>query len=347
MLMDGYIQIDALTPSTQNPRKMVITKEIIERYRDTYGICRKILSGDKVDVLEPIISAIRTKDKLSKGAEAELRYIINFACSLNGKPENLLNPIRYINHGTEKEVSIGSNRYLAHLLMGADKIKAESIVYDSIEDRISAELDENLQRNDLSQIDMMLGLKHLQDVTKGSLTVTDIMIKTNRSRGTANQLQQILKYPSPLLFQMVADRYFKSINAAAKASKLSHDELKSLYDGTVTLPDTAPKTVIKVQGSGRDMDAVIFMMNDLYSYLWRHNDIDKTPSNIGTDGIHAQLRALHARIIALSVKDDNGKYNYDKDEIQAVMNTLFSFYQDTVHQLQAFAVEESVTLHKA
>lgn len=342
----GYVAIDDLIPSQSNTRMMEITPDLIIEIRDRFGICKLTRSSEGDVDIDHQISEIRKhpayKSRITASLAAELRHIGKFACSLHGDPSNLLNPIRYIDRGDVKEVSVGNNRYLAHLLMNAPYIKAEAIAYNSEEERVELELAENLQRSDLPQKDLLLALKLLQESKGRSLTATEVQTITQKSRGNAASIIKILGYDDPILFEQIRAGYYKSIHAAYKASQLSPEQLRENI-GSDTMAADHPTPLFKLLGSGRDMREALFIINEMLGTAYRHTEVISDPSTRQHE--QDELNALISDVVQHmnSVKGDDGKYNYDKKAIQLTLDKVIAKYRSLIRNF-TFQVEHARTL---
>jgi len=343
---EGFVAVNDFILNTSNTRKMQVTIEMITDIRDKFELCKLTREDQGMVDIEAEITSIRQHPKykplISAKAAAELRHIGKFACSLHGDPHNLIQAIRYIDHGTHKEVSSGNNRLLAHILMNAPYIKAEPIEYASESERVEFELAENLQRADLPQADLLLALKHLQNTRGKDLTATEVQSLTQRSRGNAAAIIKILRYPDPVLFEQIAEGYFKSIHAAHKAALMDPEQLKA--DPTPTTPvEPEQPTLFKVLGSGRDMKDTLALINEFMATYVR-NKTAHLPED--SPEYKAALKSAIAVVaphrehwlrIFTSLKDDEGRYNYDKREIQKLLNNVIALLRSLYSDLQVDA----------
>lgn len=331
---DGYVPLSELVLSRSNTRMMEVTPELVLELRDRFNICQLTRTAGGDTDIESQITEIRKhpayKHRITAGIAAELKRIGKFACSLHGDPTNLLNPIRYIDRGDHKEVSIGNNRFLTHLLMRADYIKAEPIEYANDEERMEMELAENLQRTDLPQRDLLLALKMLQDSKGRRLTATEVQTHTQKSRGSAHSITAILGYEDPILFEQIRAGYYKSIHAAYKASLMPPSQLRADITQSPE-PTDKPKSLFKLHGTGRDMEDAMLIINEMIGTLTRHYQVLEDKDYAA----HAQQRvnSIAAELARVQIKDREGKYAYDKRAIQKGLDDVISLFRDMKNNL--------------
>jgi len=343
---DGFIPLDGIVLNTANTRRMEVTLELVTELRDRFDLCSVIRTVDGDHDVEAQITAIRKhpqyKSRISAKGAAELRHIAKFACSLKGEPRNLLQAVRFIDHGDHKEISSGNNRLLAHVLMRAPYIKAERIEYANESERVELELAENLQRSDLSQSDLLLALKHLQDARGTDLTATEVQALTQRSRGNAASIIKILRYPDPILFDQIANGYFNSIHAMSKAAQLTPEELSAGPSKIESGDDKKP--LFKLLGSGRDMQDALQLINEFIGLYYRNKTsphIPDTPehkaaileANQLTEPLLTELAEIQKQL-----KDREGRYNYDRQRIQALLDQVVSLLRSLYTEVTAAAL---------
>ena len=357
--MDGYtwLPLDSLIPNPRNPRTTSLSRELLtEAVADLHDNqfcldCSKPV--DEEDYLR-LLRRLSTKHQFDRSQIAEFKRYLTLAIDMKGDPERLINPIRYIEHEDgSKEISMGSSRWFAHLLMGADKIKAEAISYADDEERIDRELSENIQRTEMSDADIVLALRHAQLARGKSFTVTELSQKTAKSRGTANMIQKILSVEDKSFFDSLHE--YKSIHGMLKAiEKPKADPTALLCDDEAVAQELLNATSLRlftVNGHGSQMGSIMAFLNDFlgaqlsyYESVYDRNNNDIAPHVL--DYMEVQIKTLTYGLETLSeemarynngVKGKPSRYIYDKERLQLVADILTNASFQRFEQMRGFA----------
>lgn len=222
MLTDkGTIRCDALKPSKYDARQTGLTLDRIISLRDRFNL-PALLASDIVPLdIYRIVRTARSEMNIQDRELAAIWAVIELGYVITKDPLGLQQPISYLTApgpaGEQNEVCSGMRRWFGHVIAGHETIRAVPVWYPTLADRLRAELADNLSRNDLTDPEMLLLLKRLQDELDEPISVRRIASKTGKSQGTAQQIQRILREGTPELFDMLRDGYLTSINAAFRA----------------------------------------------------------------------------------------------------------------------------------
>jgi len=344
-MSNGYdwIPLESLIPNPHNPRTTSLTVErfkkvLTDLYAHNYLLdCTQPVDED---AYLKLIRRLTTVHKFDRTQLAEFKRYMTLAIDMKGDPERLINPIRYIvRDDGVKEISMGSSRWFAHYLMNADRIKAEVISYSDNAERIDRELSENIQRTEMSDADIILALRYAQSVRGTTYTVSELMQKTAKSRGTANMIQKILNVGDDAFFDTLHE--YKSVNAMLKALTDDQPKDRTLYDceDPVVVHEIAHAQSLRlltVNGHGSQMGSIMFFLNDFLGYQIEYYERIYDRDNPGIpehvlDYMEAQKETLafaHDLLIKEMITYNKGRkgtprrYTYNRDNIQLVMDIV-------------------------
>jgi len=221
MTDNGTVRCDALKPSQHDLRQTGLSLERVVAIRDRFNIPALL---DSVSIPLDIYRLIRTaraEMQIQDWELAALWAVIELGATLAKGSEKLVEPITYLKAagpaGEINEVSSGTKRWLAHIIAGQERIRANPVWYPTLADRFRAELQDNLSRQDLTDPELLLLLKAMSDVSSEWMSVRSIAKGTGKSHGTAQQLRRILAEGKPELFDLLRAGHLTSINAAYSA----------------------------------------------------------------------------------------------------------------------------------
>ena len=260
---NGFIRCELLQPSQYDPRRTGLTKERIEAIRDRFDTPTLLRNETEFDIYRLIRSA-RAELSIGDTELAAVWVVFEIALDIANKPENLRAPISYLTEagpaGLKNEVCTGMRRYLAHILAGEELVRAKPVWYSSLPERIRAELRDNLERNDLSDIEMILLLKFLQEQLDAPISVRRIKAKTGKGHGTAQQIRRILNEADESVIELMRDGYFTSINGIITA----------LDNPTEKQPEPLTwfaQSFLRIDVDHSDREFILLTINDLMLLL--------------------------------------------------------------------------------
>jgi len=260
---NGFIRCELLQPSQYDPRRTGLRKERIETIRDRFDTPALLKNETEFDIYRLIRSA-RAELSIGDTELAALWVVFEIALDIANKPENLRASITYLTEsgpaGQKNEVCTGMRRYLAHILAGEEFVRAEPVWYPDLPERIRAELRDNLERNDLSDIEMILLLKFLQDQLEAPISVRRIKVKTGKGHGTAQQIRRILNEANEPMYELMRDGHFTSINGIITA--LNNPTVKPIEP-----LNWFSQSFLRIDVDPSDREFILLTINDLMLLL--------------------------------------------------------------------------------
>lgn len=262
-----YVPLAGVMIDPDNPRDLSVSPETVTDLAERFPVdLEKIRSDDAADWLEGYCSRIASESGLTEKALTDFLSIAEFASQLKSG-DQLINPVTAWQDDSTINLIAGERRYLAHLLLGEDMIKATLLPERPSDlDLLVIQWQENSQRESLNLHDRLYNLKAIAaayEKTGATISKKSLAALAGIGLTTAQRYLVVMRCTYSELIDAIKDGRVNNIKKAAELAVLNRKQLLEALGGKRA---QQPKETIKFSNAMSHKTAV-YIINSVADSL--------------------------------------------------------------------------------
>lgn len=260
-----FVPLNAVRIDPDNPRELSISPNEVKAISHKYPLNKEaIQSEDSANWLESYCSIIRKESGLEGQALNDYINIAEFACKLKSS-DKLINPVTGWQDDSIVNLIAGERRYLAHLLLDEEMIKASLLIGQPSDlDLQVMQWHENSEREDLNlhgRLKNLTAIANAYEKTGAKVSKRNLAAVAGIGETSAQRYLVVMRCDVDELHQAIKSGSINNIKKAAELaslpkkqllSELNNDKPKPAKSSLKLSQDISPKAVTYIINSVAD-----------------------------------------------------------------------------------------------
>ncbi len=241
------IPIDYIRTDQDNPRKLKIDIELLEKVVQKYPIKTYLKNEDDNEWIEDYVKKVTNAFEFEGKQIGDFQSIVEFAAVLKS-PDRLLHPVVVWKEESIFHLISGERRVLTHVLLGESNVSAKITLHKPTAIEIDLlQWEENIHREDMTLEEKVKRVNKFIDIQfKGKTSVRKLAKLSGLNNADAQRHLVIYKYPSDILIKAIEEGKITSLKQGAANAQLSEEELQNTLSGKKVVKSSKPTPAVKI-----------------------------------------------------------------------------------------------------